>query len=107
LAPRSVIDLTLLPEYRPGTPILPFAIGCFGAQAILSGLLAAFSRFTRTTFLAYGIALLPFFLFNWWFTFVDPVFTWPGLLDAVRNIVMPVLCIIGWRLSGRQEAIRA
>ena len=103
LAPRSVIDLTLLPEYRQGTPILAFAIGCFGAQAILSGLFAAFSRFTRTTFLAYGIALLPFFVFNWWFTFVDPVFTWLGLLDAVGNVVMLILCVIGWRLSGRRE----
>lgn len=97
VAPRSVIELTLLPEYRVGTPILPFAVACFGAQAMISGLFAAFSRFTRATFLAYGIALLPFFAFNWWFTFVDPVFTWLGLLDAVGNVIMLVLCIVGWR----------
>jgi len=97
VAPRSVIELTFLPEYRVGTPILPFAIGCFGAQAMISGLFAAFSRFTRATFLAYGIALLPFFVFNWWFTFVDPVFTTIGLLDAVGNVIMLVLCVIGWR----------
>jgi len=97
LAPRSVIDLTLLPEFRVGTPILPFVVACFGAQAVLSGLFAAFSRFTATTFLVYGIALLPFFAFNWWFTFVDPVFTWVGLLDAVGNAVMLALCVIGWK----------
>ena len=97
LAPQSVIDLTLLPQYRIGTPILPFTIACFGAQAVLSGLFATFSRFTRTTFLAYGLALLPFFVFNWWFTFVDPVFTMLGLLDAVGNVVMLALCVIGWR----------
>ena len=97
VAPRSVIDLTFLPEYRVGTAILPFAIGCFGAQAMISGLFAAFSRFTRATFLAYGIALLPFFVFNWWFTFVDPVFTTLGLLDAVGNVIMLTLCVIGWR----------
>lgn len=97
LAPGSVIELTLLPEYRSGTRILPFAVACFGAQAMISGLFAAFSRFTRMTFLAYGIALLPFFAFNYWFTFVDPVFTTLGLLDAAGNVVMLALCVMGWR----------
>ena len=97
LAPRSVINLTLLPEHRLDAPILPFVVACFGAQAMIAGLFAAFSRFTRATFLAYGIALLPFFAFNWWFTFVDPVFTYVGLLDAVGNVIMLALCIFGWR----------
>lgn len=100
LAPQNVIDLTLRPEYRLGTPALPFVVGCFGAQAMISGLFAAFARFTRATFLAYGIALLPFFGFNWWFTFVDPVFTMVGLLDAVGNVVMLALCVLGWRRAG-------
>lgn len=99
IAPQSVIDLAFLPEYRVGTPILPFVVACFGAQAMISGLFAAFSRFTRATFLAYGIALLPFFLFNWWFTFVDPVFTSLGLLDAAGNAIMLVMCIVGWRTA--------
>ena len=99
LAPQSVIDLTFLPQYRVGTPILPFAIACFGAQALIAGLFAAFARFTRATFLAFGIALIPFFVFDWWFTFVDPVFTKLGLLDALGNVVMLVLCVVGWRRS--------
>ena len=45
--------------------------------------IAAFSRFTHATFLAHGIALLPFFAFNRWFTLVDPVPAWLGLLEAV------------------------
>jgi hypothetical protein len=97
LAPRSVIELTLLPEFRTGTPILAFTVACFGAQALIAGLFAAFSRFTRATFLAYGIALLPFFGFNYYFTFVDPVFTMLGLLDAVGNAVMLALCVVGYR----------
>jgi hypothetical protein len=104
LAPQSVIDLTFLPRYRTGTPILPFAVACFGAQAMIAGLFAAFSRFTRATFLAYGIALLPFFAFDWWFTFVDPVFTTVGLLDALGNAVMLALCVLGWRRSGSEGA---
>ncbi len=97
LAPLSVIDLTLRPEFRSDAPILPFVVACFGAQALLSGLFAAFARWTATTFLAYAIALLPFFWFNIWFTWVDPVFTTLGLLDAVGNVVMFALCLIGWR----------
>jgi hypothetical protein len=106
IAPQSVIDLAFLPEYRVGTPVLPFAIACFGAQAMISGLFAAFSRFTRTTFLAYGLALLPFFAFNWWFTFVDPVFTTVGLLDAAGNAIMLALCVVGWRKSGANHGVR-
>ena len=66
--------LGVRPEYYHGDTATALSIGCFGAQAVLSGLFAAFSRFTRTTFLVYGIALLPFFWFNYWFVFVVPVF---------------------------------
>jgi hypothetical protein len=64
---------------------------------MIAGLFAAFARFTKATFLAFGIALLPFFAFDIWFTFVDPVLTPLGLLDAVGNVIMLALCVIGWR----------
>ncbi|GAA0643457.1 hypothetical protein [Brevundimonas lenta] len=102
VAPQSVIDLTFLPQHRIDAPILPFVVACFGAQAMISGLFAAFSKFTKTTFLAYGIGLLPFFWFNWWFTFVDPVFTPLGLLDAVGNSIMLGLCVLGWRRADKR-----
>ena len=97
LFPQHVIDTVFLPEYREGGRILPFATACFGAQALLSGLFAAFSRFTSLTFLVYGIALLPFFAFNYYFTFHDPVFTSIGLLDAIGNVIMLALCYLGWK----------
>lgn len=95
--PSHVIDTVFLPEYRDGGRIVPFLMACFGAQALLAGLFAAFARFTATTFLVYGIALLPFFAFNYYFTFHDPVFTIMGLIDALGNIIMLVLCYIGWK----------
>lgn len=97
--PQHVIDTVFLAEYREGGRLLPFAIACFGAQALLSGLFAAFSRFTALTFLVYGIALLPFFAFNYYFTFHDPVFTSMGLLDAAGNVIMLSLCYVGWKKS--------
>ena len=50
IAPQSVIDLTIRPDYRPDDAIAPLLIGCFGAQACIAGLFAAFSIFTRATF---------------------------------------------------------
>lgn len=101
--PQHVIDTVFLPEYREGGRLLPFAITCFGAQALLSGLFAAFSRFSAITFLVYGVALLPFFGFNYYYTFHDPVFTNMGLLDAVGNLIMLALCYVGWKKSKRME----
>lgn len=97
--PQHVIDTVFLPEYRIEGRILPFMMACFGAQALLAGLFAAFSKFTSTTFLVYGIALLPFFGFNYYFTVHDPVFTWMGLIDALGNTIMLALCYAGWKKS--------
>ncbi|QIK95235.1 hypothetical protein G7076_00885 [Sphingomonas sp. HDW15A] len=100
MMPQQVIDLTIRPGIAQGSRLETLAVACFGAQALISGLFTATARFTRTTFLAYGIALVPFFAFNYWFYFVDPVFTTVGLLDLVGNAIMLALCAWGWKLSG-------
>ena len=97
--PRMVLELALTPEYRQLSVTTILLMGCFGSQAVLSGLFAWFSRFTRTTFLVYGIALLPFFWFNYWFVFVEPVFSQWMALDFASNAAMLGLCVWGWRIS--------
>ena len=52
-------------------------------------------------FLAYGLALLPFFVFDYYFYAVEPMLTPIGLLDAVGNVIMLWLCWIGWSRSDR------
>ena len=99
LAPGMVERLMVRPEHFHGSTTSALLIGCFGAQAVLSGLFAAFSRFTRGTFLVYGIALLPFFWFNYWFVFVVPVFNELMLIDFVSNAAMLALCVVGYRRS--------
>ena len=59
------------------------------------------SRFEQRTFLAYGIGLLPFFVFDYWFYVVVPMLTWVGLLDVVGNVVMMGACVAGWQAAGR------
>lgn len=97
VSPSSVLALAITPQYRSNAPIVPILMGAFGAQAIIAGLFAAFSTFTRTTFAVYAAALLPFFVFDYYFYVVEPMLTPIGLLDAAGNIVMLVLCWLGWR----------
>ena len=99
VSPTSVLDLAITPEYRSDAPIVPVLMGAFGAQALIAGLFAAFSRFNKATYVAYGLALLPFFLFDYWFYFVEPMLTKIGLLDAVGTAVMLLMCALGWRAS--------
>lgn len=104
VSPGSVLDLAITPAYRSDAPIVPILMGAFGAQALIAAVFAAFSTFTKTTFVAYGLALLPFFVFDYWFYAVVPMLTAVGLLDAVGNIVMLALCVLGWRALDAQQA---
>ncbi|MET0546681.1 MAG: hypothetical protein ABWZ40_10240, partial [Caulobacterales bacterium] len=97
VAPGSVERLGLRPEAVVDNPTSHLLMACFGAQAILSGLFAFFSRFTRTTFLVYGIALLPFFWFNYYFVFVQPIFNHWMALDFGSNLFMLACCVWGWK----------
>jgi hypothetical protein len=98
VAPMSVVDLTVRPEVRNDLPLTAITIGAFGAQAMLVGLVAATSRFTATTFLALGLAMLPFFVFDWWYYAVRPMFNELILLDVFGNIAMLGACARGWWL---------
>ncbi len=49
VAPESVLELAITPQYRSDAPIVPILMAAFGAQAVIAGTFAAFTRFTRTT----------------------------------------------------------
>lgn len=101
VSPASVLALAIRPEYQSAAPIVPILVGAFGAQALIAGLFAAFSTFTRRTFAAYGVALLPFFAFDYYFYAVEPMLTAIGLLDAAGNVAMLALCVVGWKTAER------
>lgn len=100
--PGSVVALTVRPEYQTDHLLALVSLGAFGAQAVLAGLFAAFSRFTRRTFVAFGIAILPFFVFDWWFYAVVPVFNELILLDALGNVIFIALCARGYFILGER-----
>ena len=103
--PQSVLDLTVTQEWRSDAPIVCVLMSAFGAQASIAGLFAWTARFTRTTFLVYGIALLPFFIFDYW-AFTEGMISPLGLLDAVGNVIMLVLCYLGWKRTPQEAASR-
>ena len=102
-APGNVLALCFRPAFRSAAPIVPFLVACFGSQALISGLFALTARFSRATYLAYGVGLLPFFVFDIYFYAVKPVLTEVGLLDLIGNVVMLIICWVGWR--GASEAV--
>lgn len=103
--PQSVLNLCFRPEYRFTAPIVPLLVACFGAQALIAGVFAAFSRFTRITFLAYGIVLIPFFVGDFYFYFARPILTEVGMADLVGNVIMLAICVVGWRRPEARVAL--
>jgi len=97
--PSSVIDLAVTARYQDSTFLTRFAIACFGAQAVLFGLMTLVVRWSARGFLAFAVLLLPFFGFNWYFHYKVPVLTSIGMLDFAGNVTMLVLAMIGWRAA--------
>ncbi len=97
--PGHVEALVLTSAYQHSSVTSHLLFGCFGAQAVIGGLFAMFSSFRRATYIAYAIALLPFFVFNYYFVVVMPVLNSWMLLDFGANIVMLVACIWGIRTT--------
>ena len=94
--PSHVLSLGVRPEFNTGDVVTTIVMGCFGAQAMLGGVVIALSRFTAQTFLVFGIVgSLPFFAFNYYFVFVSEIFTDWMLLDFVGNIAIFTLCMMG------------
>jgi hypothetical protein len=105
LMPDMVQRLVLTPDHYIGTAASNMLMGCFGAQAVLCGVLIATTRFSARTFLTFGIVgSVPFFVFNFYFVFVAKMFTNWMLLDFVGNIAILALCLTGYRLTKQQDA---
>jgi hypothetical protein len=103
LAPTSVIELAITEAYRDSAFLTRFTMACFGAQAVLFGLMALVTRWQARSFAVFAVLLLPFFGFNYWFHYEVPVLTSIGMLDFAGNVVMLACAIIGWRAARREE----
>lgn len=95
--PSMVIEVTFRPELALASEQARFIMGCFGAQAVLTGTIILTARFTSTTFLVFGLAgSIPFFVFNFWFLFIEPVLNQWMLLDFAGNLGILAIGLWGW-----------
>ena len=98
VAPGSVMALCFRPAFQSAAPVVPMLVGGFGAQAMIAGLFALTARFTRTTFAAYAVGLLPFLALDGWFFFVTRALSPLGAgADLAGNLIMLGICWTGWR----------
>ena len=104
-APASLINLAVTEAYRDSTFLTRFTMACFGAQAVLFGLMTLATRWSARSFAVFAVLLLPFFGFNYWFHYEVPVLTSIGMLDFAGNVTMLVLAIIGWRAAKAEASV--
>ena len=92
------------PDYYIGNDSSHLILACFGAQAVLCGVVILSSRFTANTFLIFGlIGSIPFMIFNYYFYFVKEMFSAWMLLDFVGNIGILLFGLWGYFLSKKDE----
>ena len=103
VAPASVIELALTEPYRDTSFIMRFTMACFGAQAVMFGIMALVVKWRASAFAVFALVLIPFFWFNYHFHYVEPVLTSIGMLDFAGNLTMLIACIIGWRAARQEE----
>ncbi len=105
LAPGNVIDLAFTESYRENTFLMRFAIACFGAQAVLFGVMAMVVEWSARGFAVFAAMLLPFFVFNWYFHYEVPVLTSIGMLDFAGNVTMLIAALVGWAAARAKVAV--
>ncbi|KAL2195214.1 hypothetical protein P885DRAFT_62455 [Corynascus similis CBS 632.67] len=68
LHPYSVIALGFTPEYAAESSVITYlTTRCFGAQAMTCGLVLGTSDMTAFSFTAFGLAMIPYIGWNFWF----------------------------------------
>ncbi len=98
-APASVIALAVTDAYQDNTFLTRLTMACFGAQAVLFGLMTLVVHWNARSFAVFAVLLLPFFGFNYWFHYEVPVLNSIGMLDFAGNVTMLLLAIAGWRAA--------
>ncbi|QFT77295.1 hypothetical protein [Erythrobacter sp. THAF29] len=103
--PGHVIDLGFTEAYRENTYTTRFIMACFGAQAVMFGIMALVVEWKARAFAVFAVVLIPFFAFNYYFHYEVPVLTPYGMIDFAGNLTMFIACVIGWRAATREEAV--
>ena len=103
LMPGMVESLVFRPQFQHLSATSMILMGCFGAQAVLAGLVILTSDFRPSTFLVFGLfGSLPFFAFNYYFYFSAKIFSEWMLLDFAGNIGILTLGLLGYHTRKKE-----
>ena len=104
--PKMITELSFNKEFlgKDGvTPPLKLAMQCFGSQASLCGLLILSSKFTSKTYRNFGLAMIPYFVFDYHFWSNGALTTFGAAGDAIGNTVFASCCFLGHCLLTDKE----
>lgn len=105
IAPGTVETLGLRLPFQHNDVTTHLFLSCFGAQAVLVGTILYVAELSPNAFLTFGlVGSIPFFLFDWYFYFVEPIFTGFILLDVFGNLGILFCGVQGYRLKKRELA---
>jgi hypothetical protein len=105
LFPGPVYELSFTKDFRGGvmTPFSKLIIQCFGSQAALCGLTALSTRWTSTSFRNFGLAMIPYFVFDAYFHYTGAITTLGAVGDGIGNIIFSYCCWVGYHNCKMEE----
>ncbi|MEM1050791.1 MAG: hypothetical protein AAGI28_01720 [Pseudomonadota bacterium] len=101
--PGHVIELGFTEAYRDDSFAMRFIMACFGAQAVMFGIMTLVVQWKACAFAIFAVVLIPFFGFNYYFHYEVPVLTAYGMIDFAGNLTMFIACLLGWQAARRDE----
>lgn len=105
LFPTEITSMSLHKKFlgeQGVTAPLKLAMQCFGSQATLCGVLILSSEFTASTYQTFGVAMIPYFVFDYYFWCSGALTTFGAAGDAMGNIVFSVCCLLGYNKLSRR-----
>ncbi len=78
-------------------PTVKLITQCFGSQAVLSGILILFSDFSTTTFTAFGISIIPFFIFDYLAWQAGLLTKFGAIGDGIGNLIFCFCSYYGYQ----------
>lgn len=97
LFPRAVVKYTITPGYlddaSPGVLLL---VSVFGAQATCCGLLLHTATLTKRTYKYFGMAMIPFLVFDVYYYLDGAINAYGAIGDGIGNIIFIWCCYLGY-----------
>ncbi|KAI9010202.1 hypothetical protein DFJ74DRAFT_645947 [Hyaloraphidium curvatum] len=96
----TLIPLCFKPDFlgpAGASPPLKLVMQCFGSQASLVGLLLLTTKMTKTSYKAFGIAMIPYIVFDYMFWRRGALTNFGAAGDFAGNLIFITCCYLGYQ----------